>query len=393
MKKQSNALFTVFRDIIMLTTFVLAVILEHASANRVVLMIALFSVFFLWMHIRELFRDKYPKLLPYSFAADIVLLAMLDNSSKYVVNYYFNIYYFFALIAVAMMLQRKQSLITSFVVIFAAFIKYYRLIDVYNLTFILSYIIFTLAVFITVSVFFNYSRMLSEEKERLDKLNCELKAANEMLEERNERIKELTIFEERNRIARDIHDSVGHNLTGLVMNLDFCEKVVDIEPSKAKSQITACRDIARECLAEIRRSVQALKPQSVDQLPLVKSIQELINSSKQKFSIEIELRVKGAMYKTKPDFNIVIYRAVQEAITNSIRHGKATQVQVSVDYGEKKFFLFIKDNGCGTKELDMGNGLNGMIERVSQFKGEVNFFKNDGFMINIVVPMEGILNV
>lgn len=199
-------------------------------------------------------------------------------------------------------------------------------------------------------------------------------------------------FEERNRIAREIHDSVGHNLTGLIMNLEFCEKLMDIDTVKVKTQVQACKEIARVCLTEIRRSVQALKPQSVEQLPLIKSIEEVIENSRRVFDLDIRLTVEGSIYKTTPDFNIVIYRAVQEAVTNSVRHGKATRIDIAISYSRRGFSLFIKDNGTGTGKFKMGNGLKGMTERIKEFNGESGFYKNDGFMINISVPVEGIVN-
>lgn len=374
----------------MVVTFVLAMVYEHAAGSRFLLLVTLFGVFFLWTHIRELFRAKLQNYLTASFIADIVLLVLMDYSSKYVVDYYFNIYYFFVLIEVGMFLERKKRLFLSFAVIAAAFIKFYRLLDVYNVPYIFSYIFFILMVFVTIAIFFNYSRMLSEDKKKLNRLNLELQKANEMLEEKNQKIKELTIFEERNRIAREIHDSVGHNLTGLIMNLDYCEKLTDVEPSKVKNQVAACRNIAKESLTEIRRSVQALKPKSVEQLTLIKSLEELIENSKQIFSMDICLKIEGGIFNTLPDFNIVIYRAVQEAITNSSKHGKATRADITMTYGEKDFLMLIKDNGTGAKKFSMGNGLNGMTERVKEFMGDVRFYKNDGFMINISVPSEEI---
>ena len=374
MKKSFGLLFTIFRAFTLLVTFILAVILERPGSERLTYMVLIFAAFFSWIHLRELIvAKKYSKYLVYTFILDILLLLLLDDSSKFVVNYYFNIYYFFVLISAGFVLQKKQRLIISFLIICAAFVKYYRLIQTalsdikplynMNLPFVFSYLIFTLAVFVTIAVFFNYSRVLSEEKSKLDKLNNELKNANELLEQKNELIKELTIFEERNRIAREIHDSVGHNLTGLIMNLDFCEKLAEQAPEKANEQIASCKNIAKECLNEIRKSVQALKPQAVEMLPLIKSIEELVKGARQKFNLNVHIEVSGDIYKTKPEFNLVIYMTVQEALTNCVRHGGATKVNISIGFGEEKFTLFIKDNGTGTNKLKTGNGLMGRQNR------------------------------
>lgn len=402
MKKSFGLLFTIFRALTLLVTFILAVILERPGSERLTYMVLIFAAFFSWIHLRELIvAKKYSKYLVYTFILDILLLLLLDDSSKFVVNYYFNIYYFFVLISAGFVLQKKQRLIISFLIICAAFVKYYRLIQTalsdtkplynMNLPFVFSYLIFTLAVFVTIAVFFNYSRVLSEEKSKLDKLNNELKNANELLEQKNELIKELTIFEERNRIAREIHDSVGHNLTGLIMNLDFCEKLAQQSTEKAAEQITSCKNIAKECLTEIRKSVQALKPQSVEMLPLIKSIEDLVKGTRQKLNLNVDIEVSGDICKTKPEFNLVIYRTVQEALTNCVRHGGATKVNISIGFGKEKFTLFIKDNGTGTNKLKTGNGLMGMTERIKEFEGSIGFYTSQGFMINISVPTSKIV--
>lgn len=383
----------------MLVTFVLALNLEYARGQRYTLMVVLFAVFFIWLHLREILKDRYEVLLPYSFLVDAILLVMLDESSKYLVNYYFNVYYFYVLIAAGFMLKRKSRPIVSFAVVAAAFFKYYKFVEAVfseprpeNISFVVSYIFFTFMVFMTIAVFFNYSRMLSEERDKLDRLNSELVNANNLLEEKNKKIKELAIFEERNRIAREIHDSVGHNLTGLVMNLDFLEKLAASDPSKTLAQLSKSREIAKDCLTEIRRSVKALKPAALENLTLLNSLNELIESSKDKFHIDIRLKIHGEAYFTRPEFNIALYRAVQEAVTNAVKHGKVTYIGIDISFGTTEFSVFIKDNGEGTKEVKMGTGLTGMTERLKEFGGRVAFYTKDGFMINITVPLEGILN-
>ncbi len=399
LKKRIGLLYIIFRDMAMLVTFILALYLERAVGSRFYLMLLLFTLFFIWLHIREGFRGEFERFLPYTYFFDILLLVLLDESSKYLVNHYFNVYYFYVLIAAGFMLKEKNRLLVSLGVILAAFLKYNRFFEAVfsgnnpsNITFIVSYIFFTFMVFITTGVFFNYSGILSEQKEKLDELNRELTLVNTLLEEKNRQIKELTIFEERNRIAHEIHDSVGHNLTGLIMNLDFCKRIVESNPSGIAEHLGKSRQIARECLEDIRKSVRALKNAEVKQHTLINSVRELVESSKDKFNIDILLNIKGDMFNTQPEFNLAVYRACQEAITNSVRHGKADRVEISITYGKKDFLMLIKDNGTGAKEVKYGTGLTGIQERFGLYNGVVGFYKNDGFMINISVPMEGIIN-
>lgn len=399
MKKEFGRLYIVFRDLAMVATFILALYLERAVGFRFHTIVFLFVLFFIWLHLRDLFKGRIERYLPYTYIIDILLLILLDESSKYLVNHYFNVYYFYVLIAAGFMLKEKSRLFVSFGVIFAALIKYGNFFAAVfsgnmpsNIAFIVSYIFFTFMVFITVGVFFNYSGVLSEQKEKLDEMNRELTLANTMLEEKNKKIKELTIFEERNRIAHEIHDSVGHNLTGLIMNLEFCKRIVEEKPSNVTELIGKSRQIAKDCLEDIRKSVRALKNAEVEKLTLLKSVEELAESSREKFNLEVILNIKGKAFNTRPEFNLVVYRTCQEAITNSVKHGKADKVEIGISFGVSEFSVSIKDNGMGSKELEYGTGLTGMKERFALYKGTVDFLQNGGFTINISVPMEEIIN-
>lgn|GEM_PF-357238 len=399
MKKEFVRLYVIFRDLAMLITFMLALFLERAVDSRLYSIVFLFTLFFIWLHVRDLFKSRIERFLPYTYIIDILLLVLLDDNSKYLVNHYFNVYYFYVLISAGYTLKAKSRLFVSFGVILAAFIKYYIFFDVVfsgnlpsNITFIISYIFFTFMVFITVGVFFNYSGILSEQKEKLDEMNRELTLVNKMLEERNKKIKELTVFEERNRIAHEIHDSVGHNLTGLIMNLDFCKRIVQDKPTDAANLLAKSRRIAKDCLEDIRKSVKSLKNTEVEGLTMLRSVEELVESSRGKFNIEVVLDVKGETYNTQPEFNLAVYRACQEAITNAVRHGKADKVEIEIDFGVNKFSIRIKDNGLGSKKIELGTGLTGMRGRFALYNGVVDFSINEGFVINIFVPMEGILN-
>ncbi|MGI6778351.1 MAG: sensor histidine kinase [Acetivibrionales bacterium] len=388
MKKKTRILYLLLRDTTMAMTFVLAINMENAANSRLLSIIVLFTLLVIWMHIREIIFEKYSRLAPCSFMIDCIILILLDFSSKYVVNYYFNIYYFYVLIAAGFILKHRHRLVVSFAIIAAALVKYLRFMDTYNTSFVFSYLFFMLMVFITLAVFLNYSKMLSEEKAKLDKLNSELKRVNKEMEEKNNKIKGLTIIEERNRIAREIHDSVGHGLTGLIINLDFCDKIVEKNNLKLKNQLSKSRDIAKECLLEIRKAVQTLKPPGFQHIQLIKSLEEIALSSKDRFSIEVVLNVSGSVYITRPDFNITLYRVVQEAVTNSVRHGNANNVKIEIDFGNSSLSVLIKDDGKGAKSFRKGNGLNGIKERMRVFGGDVSFFGDNGFMINIEVPKE-----
>jgi signal transduction histidine kinase len=390
MENSKKKLYIFFRDIILIVTFLLALNLEKPSTERFIWMLIIFILFFVFNHIRDFMLQGFQKVLPYTFIIDILLLLMLEYNSQYVENYYFNVYYFFLLISAGQYIKSKARIAVCIIITLASMYKITIMFETFSTMYIISYSFFTVMVFITLTVFFNYSRILAVRKEELDILNKNLQKVNDDLHEKNIKIKELTVFEERNRIARDIHDSVGHQLTGLLMNLEYLNLKESMD-DEIKEKLVLCNELAKTSLEEIRKSVKALKPETAHG-GLKSSLLKLKKESETGFNLKIRLDVDKSYEKTKPDFNFAVYRTCQEAITNAVKHGQATEIQISISSDKEMFRIFVKDNGKGTEKFTKGNGLTGIIERLSVFNGDVSFFSKDGFMINIKVPLEGVMD-
>ena len=235
-----------------------------------------------------------------------------------------------------------------------------------------------------------------KEKQKIEKLYIklidttrELSIANKKLEDYAKKSEEMAKIQERNRLAREIHDTIGHSLTGIVTGLDACKTIIDIDLSATKSQIAKIAELARKGLIDIRRSVKALRPDSLERYSLVSAIKKMVTDISDLSDIKIDLSIEGQFENMNADEEDTIFRTVQEGITNAIRHGKAKNIDISIKNLDEIILLIIKDDGLGQDSIYEGFGLKHIRERIQMLTGEVEFFseKNKGFTINAVLPV------
>jgi len=222
---------------------------------------------------------------------------------------------------------------------------------------------------------------------QLSKANEDLQKANEQLKEYSKITEKMGETKERNRLAREIHDTLGHTLTGIAAGIDACITMVEKKPKETKKQLEVISRVTRDGINEIRRSVNELRPDALERLNLESAIHQMI--------IEIELMTNTHIYfesdvknlRFASDEEDAIYRVIQESLTNAIRHGKATQIWVHIRGGEGEIILTVKDNGIGCKEMKQGFGTKHIIERIKMLNGTVEFDGTDGFTVTARIPI------
>lgn len=227
-----------------------------------------------------------------------------------------------------------------------------------------------LVLFSSASVF-SY-RALLIEKNRVEKLNKE--------------IEKLTISKERNRVAQEIHDNIGHNLIALNMNLDVLSNMVDSE-NEIKEIVVKCQSLTKDSMENLRRAVYALKDESIFE-NFSRSLEELRQNIADNSNIQIEYDIDPKIEDFSPEYKNILYTTIKESITNSIKHGKANKVNIDIEVGDR-IQMRIKDNGIGCEEIVKGNGLVGIEERISRVNGQIRFIteKNKGFRTEIILPI------
>lgn len=241
---------------------------------------------------------------------------------------------------------------------------------------------FSISIFATVT--FGVIALLEDRRVKLQQLNLKL-------EEYAAQVEELAVTKERNRMAREIHDTVAHGITGLIMQLQAARKVNPRDPDKADQLLKRSEEATREVLREMRQSVRALAPEGTRSLSGDQALRELIDAFSHSTEMGIDFDIEGVRRELDAERQAVLYRVLQEALTNAKRHGKATNVTVDLKYQDRKLAITIRDNGKGFVKLNEGFGLSGMKSRVHEVQGELTI-KGDpgnGCEVGIAIPYDG----
>lgn len=198
-------------------------------------------------------------------------------------------------------------------------------------------------------------------------------------------VEELATTRERNRIARDIHDSVGHYLTVVNVQIEAARATVAKDPTASSECLVRAQDFAREGLTELRRSVSMLR--GSEQRPFGLALAELVEDSRTR-GLTTELVVKGDKRPLSPAVEFTLFRAAQEAFTNVTRHASATRVDCTLRYEPREVSITIADDGVGAAATDGGFGLVGLRERAQLLGGSatVTTAAGHGFRIEVRVP-------
>jgi PAS domain S-box-containing protein len=185
-----------------------------------------------------------------------------------------------------------------------------------------------------------------------------------------EQRRHAVLLEERTRMARDIHDTLAQGFTGVIVQLDTAvEALRDEEPEAAAKHIRRARDLARDSLTEARRSVHALRPQALEKAEFADALRAIITNTTAGTALRSDFRVKGDPRKLQPSVEENLLHIGQEALTNALRHARATKFQARLCFDSEAVRLELRDNGKGFI-IDNANGggigLIGMKERAEQ---------------------------
>lgn len=233
-----------------------------------------------------------------------------------------------------------------------------------------------------------------KENARIALLNIQLQTANIRLKEMNEQLQDyaqmtekMAETRERNRIAREIHDTLGHTMTGLSAGIDACITMIDFSVDATKEQLNKISLVARQGIKDIRRSVNKLRPDALEHSGLQEALEKMIEETMKVSDVKINYDCQVEVLKFNQDEEDMIYRVVQESITNAIRHGKAKKINVTLWKEDKWLNLVIKDNGIGCQEIHTGFGLIHIEERIKMLKGTVEYDGSDGFTVTARIPI------
>lgn len=237
-----------------------------------------------------------------------------------------------------------------------------------------------------------FSRIALRERtgrEQIEQLALELREANHKLSLYAAKVEELATIQERNRLAREIHDTLGHYLTVINVQLGAAAAVMEKNPEKARQALQKAQKLTQEGLIDVRQSVAALRAHPADLKPLPELLQELLTEI-QNSGVQAELHIQGEARPVSPQVQHTLYRAVQEGLTNVRKYAQASQVQVWLTYQtDEKVQLVVQDNGRGAENISGGFGLLGLRERVQLIGGQVEIqtAPQQGLTLTVTLPI------
>lgn len=222
----------------------------------------------------------------------------------------------------------------------------------------------------------------------VQRLAAELSEANHKLREYAVQVEELATAKERNRLAREIHDSLGHYLTVINVQMEAARAVLETDRPRALDALGKAQSLAQEGLAEVRRSVTALRTAPTESRPLPEAVAALVDECRTA-GIPTELIVTGESRSLAPQAELTLYRAAQEALTNVRKHARASRAMLTLDYSHYSTVrLTVQDDGSGAGESQSGFGLLGVRERAQLLGGVVRIQTalGQGFTLEVELP-------
>ncbi len=254
---------------------------------------------------------------------------------------------------------------------------------------ILSCIFYALSALNLVGFVFFCIQVIREQKNiiaEINRLYNKLARANDKLREYADIKEKMGQTKERNRLAMEIHDTIGHSLTGISVGVDTCIAIMDQNPQAAKTQLQVISGVAKSGIADIRRSVSTLQSDMPKSMALEQNIMDMLDKARKATGIEI-IFTSDVQLHFEGDEENAIFRVIQESVTNAIRHGRASRIEVDVSRSGDNLEITVQDNGCGCEKFVSGFGTTHMKERVDMLHGSIAFLPGNGFTVKAVIPL------
>ncbi|MBZ2139725.1 sensor histidine kinase [Streptococcus gordonii] len=347
---------------------------DKVTIIEILLMLVIFSVL----------HSSYNGLLLLVFA-DIFYGSKEFNASKDK-KYWFS----FIILSFGMLLLSNYDLMSLFIKLpsLDTYIRFYpesvRLLLLFGKNFLYS---LNIVVFMISLLFYILSAIT--ERHRIEE---ELRMASQANRELNSYLalsEKIAEDRERKRIAREIHDTLGHALTGISAGIDAVKVLVDIDTNRAKEQLNNVSVVVRDGIRDVRGSLNKMRPGALENNTLKEALIKIIREYEAISNLEIHLRYEWDNIDLDIAKEDIVFRVIQESITNSVRHGHAKTIWIELLEEEEAYVMTIQDDGVGFDELRYGYGLKQMQERLMIIGGSVRFENRDGFYTHIEIPKIG----
>ncbi|WP_127569495.1 sensor histidine kinase [Paenibacillus xylaniclasticus] len=237
-----------------------------------------------------------------------------------------------------------------------------------------------------IGIWVNYIAKAYHEKNKLAK---EIDEQNKLLTQYAAEIERMTLLEERNRMSKEMHDTLGHSFISLIMSLDAAIALLDKNPDLAKDKLIRIRGLTEQNLDKMRDIVHQMGEE--ENLSLVDHVERLINSFREYTGTAIRFTLNGADRVLRFDVQQSIIRVIQESFTNALKHGKATEIELDLHFYPSTLQVSIRNNGRPLGKIEHGFGLTTMKNRIEMLGGtfSISTLAVTGVEVRCEIPLKG----
>ena len=376
-----------------LTIIMIATAISNINKSTIIIFLYLIILSLYTVKTYFAYNDKRA-----SFSFCVMLTYVLEILITFYLQYY-DVYFLSFIVLclivedVALNLNKKASLLVTFnVYIISCIILYIKLNE--NKPFLVITMLLLVLFYSIIYIIFFLIKYLFKQNEIIDRAlkditikNLEKENMYKNLKEAYSKVEVVTALKERNKIAAEIHDTVGHTLTTVLVELEASKRLMNKNMDKAIEKLNLAQGQVRKGLNEIRSSVRVIE-KGEDALDFFESLEAFIESTEKHSDIIIKTQIDKSM-KICKKAQQVIFSSFMEGLSNGIRHGNSTAFLFKL-YREENLICFsLEDNGTGSPVISPGFGLRTMKNRVVEINGEFQVDSKDGegFGIYISIPM------
>lgn len=218
-----------------------------------------------------------------------------------------------------------------------------------------------------------YKHLLAENIKQVELIEEQNKA----LEQYAAEVEKLALLEERNRMARDLHDSIGHHFTSVTVGLDAISYMMESHPKLAAEKLTRLAEVAREGLSEVRRTIHQMAP-TEGHLPLTTQLKKLTEDFEAHTNTKVSLEILGTEPAVSPRTKLTFVRCLQECMTNAKRHGEASSISAALHFTDVLISLKVSNDGKRVESAAFGFGLTAMKNRLEEHGGTLVIDNKEG---------------
>ncbi|OQY32298.1 MAG: hypothetical protein B6241_11335 [Spirochaetaceae bacterium 4572_59] len=277
---------------------------------------------------------------------------------------------------------------------FGNYLYYYNastrivLFGIRNSLYSVTLVFFILFMIFEIQVSLEETRRVKQLNKALFESTQQLRLSNIQLMEYWKRNEEMAKLKERNRLARDIHDTIGHYLTAIDMGIKVCLKAIEKDPQLLPSHLGKVHELTQKSLLDIRMSIKELQPDALTRYALHSAISNLAKEISNFSKAKVEFSINGATYKLNTQIEESIYHIAQEGISNAVRHSNPNSIRIILTYQKDGVNLQIINNGLKQTNIVPGFGLTHIKEKIEELSGSFNYRadSNKEFTMQIFIP-------